>query len=70
MSRADRLAEAVAAEGLDQLIVADLVNPGDTGREAQADVFWLTGFTGTSALCVVGARGATVPHGLPLHAAR
>ena len=56
MSRADRLAEAVAAEGLDQLIVADLVNPGDTGREAQADVFWLTGFTGTSALCVVGAE--------------
>ncbi len=55
MTRADRLAEAVAAEGLDQLIVADLVNPGDSGREAQADVFWLTGFTGTSALCVVGA---------------
>ena len=54
MSRADRLAQAVAAEGLDQLIVADLVNPGDSGREAQADVFWLTGFTGTSAMCVVG----------------
>ena len=54
MSHADRLVEAVAADGLDQLIVADLVNPGDSGREAQADVFWLTGFTGTSALCVVG----------------
>ncbi|MGI9021173.1 MAG: M24 family metallopeptidase [Solirubrobacterales bacterium] len=53
MARADRLAEAVAERGLDQLIVADLVNPGDSGREAQADVFWLTGFTGTSALCVV-----------------
>jgi Xaa-Pro aminopeptidase len=53
-SHADRLARAVREEGLDQLIVADLVNPGDSGREAQADVFWLTGFTGTSALCVVG----------------
>ncbi len=37
-------------------MVADLVNPGDSGREAQADVFWLTGFTGTSALCVVSAE--------------
>ena len=54
MSRADRVAEVAAAEGLDQLIVADLVNPGDSSREAQADIFWLTGFTGTSALCVVG----------------
>ena len=56
MSRSDRLAGLVAEEGLDQLIVADLVNPGDSGREAQADVFWLTGFTGTSALCVVSAQ--------------
>ena len=54
MNRADRLVEIVAANGLDQLIVADLVNPGDSSREAQADIFWLTGFTGTSALCVVG----------------
>ena len=53
-SHADRLAEAVAAEELDQLIVADLVNPGDSGREAQADVFWLCGFTGTSGICLVG----------------
>jgi Xaa-Pro aminopeptidase len=54
VSHADRLAEAVSAEGLDQLIVADLVNPGDSGRDAQADVFWLTGFSGTSAICLVG----------------
>ena len=53
MSRADRLWEAAAAEGLDQLIVADLVNPGDSGREAGADVFWLTGFTGTSGFCLL-----------------
>jgi Xaa-Pro aminopeptidase len=53
VSRADRLAEAAAAEGVDQIVVADLVTTGDSSREAQADVFWLTGFTGTSALCVV-----------------
>ncbi len=54
MTHADRLSEAVAAEGLDQLIVGDLVNPGDSSREAGADAFWLTGFTGTSAVCVFG----------------
>ena len=54
--RADRLAELVGSEGLDQLIVADLVTPGDSSREAGADAFWLTGFTGTSAMCVVGAQ--------------
>jgi Xaa-Pro aminopeptidase len=58
-SHADRLAEAVAAEGLDQLIVADLVSPGDSGREAQANVFWLTGFGGTSAICLVGPEQRT-----------
>jgi Xaa-Pro aminopeptidase len=56
LSHADRLAEAVVAEGLDQLIVADLVNPGDSSRQAQADVFWLTGFGGTSAICLIGAQ--------------
>jgi Xaa-Pro aminopeptidase len=56
VSHSDRLTERVAAEGLDQLIVGDLVTPGDSSRESQADVFWLTGFTGTSALCVVGAE--------------
>ena len=29
--RADRLAALVAEEGLDQLIVGDLVRPGDSG---------------------------------------
>jgi Xaa-Pro aminopeptidase len=53
-THADRLAAALEAEGLDQLIVADLVTTGDSSREAGADVFWLTGFTGTSALCVIG----------------
>jgi Xaa-Pro aminopeptidase len=53
-SHADRLAEVVESEGLDQLIVADLVHLGDSSREAQADVFWLTGFSGTSAFSIVG----------------
>jgi Xaa-Pro aminopeptidase len=58
-THADRLAEVVAAEGLDQLIVADLVSPGDSAREAQANVFWLTGFGGTSAICLVGPEERT-----------
>jgi Xaa-Pro aminopeptidase len=41
--RADRLAEDVAARGLDALLVTDLVN-----------VRWLTGFTGSSGAAVVG----------------
>ena len=53
-THADRLAEVVEAEELDQLIVADLVTTGDSGREAQADVFWVSGFSGTSAVCLIG----------------
>ena len=52
--RADRLAALVAEEGLDQLIVGDLVRPGDSGPDAIANARWLTGFTGTSALVVIG----------------
>ncbi len=54
-SHGDRLAELVAAEGLDALIVGDLVRPGDSGPDARADVRWLTGFGGTSGLALVGA---------------
>ena len=53
-TRADRLAAAVAEEGLDALIVGDLVRPGDSGADAMASLRWLTGFTGTSGLAVVG----------------
>jgi Xaa-Pro aminopeptidase len=53
-ARAERLAELVAEQGLDQLIVGDLVRPGDSGADAIANSRWLTGFTGTSALAVVG----------------
>lgn len=54
-SRADALALAVADAGLDGLIVGDLVSPGDSHRDAMADLTWLTGFTGTSGLGYVGA---------------
>jgi Xaa-Pro aminopeptidase len=43
-TRADRLADVVAERGLDALLVTGLVN-----------VRWLTGFTGSSALALVGA---------------
>jgi Xaa-Pro aminopeptidase len=52
--RADRLAGLVAEEGLDQLIVGDLVRPGDSGPDAIANARWLTGYTGTSAIVVIG----------------
>jgi Xaa-Pro aminopeptidase len=55
-SRVEHLAGAVEERELDALIVGDLVHPGDSGRDAMADVTWLTGFAGTSGLAVVGAR--------------
>ena len=53
--RAERLSELVAERDLDQLIVGDLVRPGDSGPDAIANTRWLTGFTGTSGLAVIGA---------------
>jgi Xaa-Pro aminopeptidase len=52
--RVDRLTELVADEGLDALIVGDLVRPGDSMGDATANTRWLTGFTGTSAVTIVG----------------
>ena len=43
MTRADRLAERVAERELEALVITDLVN-----------VRYLTGFTGTNAICIVG----------------
>ncbi len=54
--RAERLAGVVAEQELDQLIVADLVRPGDSGPDAAASTRWLTGFTGTSSMAVVGPQ--------------
>ena len=45
-SRADRVEERLREEGLDALVVTHLVN-----------IRWLTGFTGTNAVAVVGADG-------------
>jgi Xaa-Pro aminopeptidase len=53
-ARAERVAAEVAAQGLDQLIVGDLVRPGDSDRALAANTRWLTGFGGTSGLCLVG----------------
>jgi Xaa-Pro aminopeptidase len=55
-SRADRLAELVAEEELDALVVGDLVRPGDSGPDAIANIRWLTGFKGTSGFAIVGAE--------------
>lgn len=52
--RADRLAELIAEAGLDALVVGDLVRPGDSGPDAMANVRWLTGFSGTSGMAIVG----------------
>lgn len=52
--RAERLAALAGKQGLDAVIVGDLVHPGDSGREAMADVRWLTGFSGSSGIAVVG----------------
>lgn len=58
-ARADRLAELASGEGLDAIIVGDLVRPGDSVREAMADVIWLTGFRGSSGLALVGPQVRT-----------
>jgi len=53
-ARAERLAALAGEQGFDAIIVGDLVRPGDSGTEAMADVRWLTGFTGSSGIAVVG----------------
>jgi Xaa-Pro aminopeptidase len=53
-ARAERLADAVAERGLDHLIVGDLVRPGDSGPDAISIIRWLTGFSGTSGLALIG----------------
>ncbi len=52
--RTERLIELVRERELDQLIVGDLVRPGDSGPDAIANLRWLTGFTGTSGVALVG----------------
>jgi Xaa-Pro aminopeptidase len=57
--RAERLAAELGEHGLDQLLVGDLVRPGDSERAGNANLRWLTGFGGTSGLALVG-QGAHV----------
>jgi Xaa-Pro aminopeptidase len=54
VSRAERLAGAAGERELDQLLVGDLVRPGDSDRRGMANLRYLTRFTGTSGLCLVG----------------
>jgi Xaa-Pro aminopeptidase len=54
VSRVERLAALAAERELDQLLVGDLVRPGDSDRTGMANLRYLTGFTGTSGLCLVG----------------
>jgi Xaa-Pro aminopeptidase len=54
-AREERLSALLADRGLDMLVVGDLVRPGDSGRDAIANLRWLTGFGGTSGLAVVGS---------------
>jgi Xaa-Pro aminopeptidase len=55
-SRAERLAAVLADQGFDQLLVGDLVRPGDSAPDAVSNLRWLTGFSGTSGLAIVGAE--------------
>jgi len=55
-SRAERLAALLVEPGLDQLLVGDLVRPGDSAPDAISNLRWLTGFSGTSGLAIVGAE--------------
>ena len=59
MSRADRVAARLGERGADLLLVTDLVN-----------IRYLTGFTGSSAMAVVGPDDAALHHRLPLRRAR
>jgi Xaa-Pro aminopeptidase len=53
--RPARLTALVAEQELDQLLVGDLVRPGDSGPDGIANLRWLTGFSGTSGLAIVAS---------------
>jgi Xaa-Pro aminopeptidase len=55
-SRAERLAALLVERGIDQLLVGDLVRPGDSTPDSISNLRWLTGFSGTSGLALVGAE--------------
>jgi Xaa-Pro aminopeptidase len=53
-SRADKVAAGAEKLGLDAILTGDLVHPGDSERVGMADVAWVSGFTGTSGLTLIG----------------
>jgi Xaa-Pro aminopeptidase len=55
-TRPERLAGILPENGIDQLLVGDLVRPGDSAPDAISNLRWLTGFSGTSGLAIVGAE--------------
>jgi Xaa-Pro aminopeptidase len=55
-TRPERLAALLPEHGIDQLLVGDLVRPGDSTPDAISNLRWLTGFSGTSGLAIVGAE--------------
>ena len=54
--RTELLSALLGEKALELLIVGDLVRPGDSGRDAIANLRWLTGFSGTSGLALVGPK--------------
>ncbi|HXE99124.1 MAG TPA: aminopeptidase P family protein [Solirubrobacterales bacterium] len=56
VTRPERLARLLPEHGIDQLLVGDLVRPGDSTPDAISNLRWLTGFSGTSGLAIVGAE--------------
>jgi Xaa-Pro aminopeptidase len=56
--RIERLGALAGEEGLDMVIVADLVRPGDSELPSP-NLRWLTGFSGTSGAALVGPDTAT-----------
>jgi Xaa-Pro aminopeptidase len=56
-ARLERLAALAGEEGLDMLVVADLVRPGDS-ELPDPNLRWLTGFSGTSGAAIVGPEAA------------
>jgi Xaa-Pro aminopeptidase len=56
LSRAERLAAMLQERGIDLLLVGDLVRPGDSTPDSISNLRWLTGFSGTSGLALVGSE--------------
>lgn len=56
-ARAEGVRAALSEHGVDQLIIGDLVAPGDSGRDQGASVTWICGFRGSSGLVLARGEG-------------